>query len=105
MHSCGFQQKRYFICLPVGITWSVTRKMGTTQILGIVLGLTLVLGQLLNAYGVQDIVAGEVPDWDFGFFQLDMIGYQAQVIPAIMAAFLLVILEKWLRRVIPESIS
>ncbi|MGO1590309.1 MAG: glucose PTS transporter subunit EIIB, partial [Alkalibacterium gilvum] len=71
-----------FHMLPVGITWSVTRKMGTTQILGIVLGLTLVSGQLLNAYGVQDIVAGEVPYWDFGFFQLDMIGYQAQVIPA-----------------------
>ena len=94
-----------FHMLPVGITWSVTRKMGTTQILGIVLGLTLVSGQLLNAYGVQDILAGDVPYWDFGFFQLDMIGYQAQVIPAMMAAFLLVILEKWLRRVIPEAVS
>lgn len=94
-----------FHMLPVGITWSVTRKMGTTQILGIVLGLTLVSGQLLNAYGVEDILAGEVPFWDFGFFQLDMIGYQAQVIPAMMAAFLLVILEKWLRRVIPEAVS
>ncbi|MCP6368274.1 PTS trehalose transporter subunit IIBC, partial [Klebsiella pneumoniae] len=31
-----------FHFLPVGITWSVTRKMGTTQILGIVLGITLV---------------------------------------------------------------
>lgn len=94
-----------FHMLPVGITWSVTRKMGTTQILGIILGLTLVSGQLLNAYGVQDIIAGDVPTWDFGFFQLDMIGYQAQVIPAMMAGFLLVYLEKWLRRVIPEAIS
>ena len=39
-----------FHFLPVGITWSVTKKMGTTQILGIVLGLTLVSPQLLNAY-------------------------------------------------------
>lgn len=31
-----------FHFLPVGITWSVTRKMGTTQILGIVLGICLV---------------------------------------------------------------
>ena len=66
-----------FHFLPVGITWSVTRKMGTTQILGIVLGITLVSPQLLNAYGVQDILAGDVNQWDFGFFQLDMIGYQA----------------------------
>ena len=27
-----------FHFLPVGITWSITRKMGTTQILGIILG-------------------------------------------------------------------
>lgn len=94
-----------FHMLPVGITWSVTRKMGTTQILGIILGLTLVSGQLLNAYGVEDIIAGEVPTWNFGFFEMDMIGYQAQVIPAMMAAFLLVYLEKWLRRVIPEAIA
>ena len=83
-----------FHFLPVGITWSVTRKMGTTQILGIVLGITLVSPQLMNAYGVQDILAGEVNQWDFGFFQLDMIGYQAQVIPAMLAGFLLVYLVK-----------
>ncbi|EHI69103.1 PTS system, glucose-like IIB component [Streptococcus ictaluri 707-05] len=41
-----------FHFLPVGITWSVTRKMGTTQILGIVLGICLVSPQLLNAYAV-----------------------------------------------------
>lgn len=94
-----------FHFLPVGITWSVTRKMGTTQILGIVLGITLVSPQLMNAYGVQDILAGDVNQWNFGFFQLDMIGYQAQVIPAMMAGFLLVYLEKWLRKFIPEAIS
>ncbi|WP_413526987.1 PTS system trehalose-specific EIIBC component [Marinilactibacillus psychrotolerans] len=94
-----------FHFLPVGITWSVTRKMGTTQILGIVLGITLVSPQLLNAYGVQEILAGDVQTWDFGFFQLDKIGYQAQVIPAVMAAFVLVYLEKGLRKVIPEAIS
>lgn len=35
-----------FHFLPVGIVWSITRKMGTTQILGIILGLTLVSPQL-----------------------------------------------------------
>lgn len=95
-----------FHFLPVGITWAVTRKFGTTQILGIVLGITLVSPQLLNAYGVADAASlGEIPQWDFGFFQIDMIGYQAQVIPAILAALVLVFLEKWLRRVIPEAIS
>ncbi len=94
-----------FHFLPVGITWAITRKMGTTQILGIVLGITLVSPQLLNAYGVTEILAGEVEVWDFGFFTLDKIGYQAQVIPAMMAGFILVYLERFFRRVIPEAIS
>ncbi|MGO4995239.1 PTS system trehalose-specific EIIBC component [Jeotgalibaca porci] len=95
-----------FHFLPVGITWSVTKKMGTTQILGIVLGLTLVSPQLLNAYGVAGAAAsGEIPFWDFGFFQIDMIGYQAQVIPAMLAGFTLAYLEIWLRKWIPQAIS
>lgn len=92
-----------FHFLPVGIVWSITRKMGTTQILGIILGLTLVSPQLLNAYGVAG--AEEIPFWDFGFATVDMIGYQAQVIPAIMAGFVLAYLEIGLRKIIPNVIS
>ena len=92
-----------FHMLPVGICWSVTKKMGTTQMLGIVLGLTLVSGQLLNAYGVAG--ATDIPQWDFGFVQVDMIGYQAQVIPAILAAFTLVYLEKFFTKICPSVIS
>jgi trehalose PTS system EIIBC or EIIBCA component len=92
-----------FHFLPVGITWSIARKMGATPILGIVLGLTLVSPQLLNAYGVAG--AETIPTWDFGFAQIEMIGYQAQVIPAILAGFVLSFLELRLRKVIPNSIS
>ena len=94
-----------FHMLPVGICWSVTKKMGTTQMLGIVLGLTLVSGQLLNAYAVAGTAAADIPKWDFGFVQVDMIGYQAQVIPVILAAFTLVYLEKFFRKICPSVIS
>lgn len=94
-----------FHMLPVGICWSVTKKMGTTQMLGIVLGLTLVSGQLLNAYAVAGTAAADIPKWDFGFVQVNMIGYQAQVIPAILAAFTLVYLEKFFRKICPSVIS
>src|SRR5699024_11497244 len=56
-----------FHFLLVGITWSVTRKLGTTQILGIVLGITLVSPQLLNAYGVAETAAADIAHWNFGF--------------------------------------
>lgn len=97
-----------FHFLPVGIAWSVTRKMGTTQILGIVLGITLVSPQLLNAYAVNGTSAAEIAknwSWDFGFFTMDKIGYQAQVIPAMAAGFLLAYLEKFFRKYIPEAVS
>lgn len=94
-----------FHMLPVGICWSVTKKMGTTQMLGIVLGLTLVSGQLLNAYAVAGTAAEDIPVWNFGSFQVNMIGYQAQVIPAILAAFTLVYLERFFRKITPQVVS
>lgn len=94
-----------FHMLPVGICWSVTKKMGTTQILGIVLGLTLVSGQLLNGFAVAGTPAADIPVWDFGFAQVQMIGYQGQVIAALLAAFVLVGLEKFFTKVTPEVVS
>lgn len=94
-----------FHLLPVGIVWSITKKMGTTQILGIILGLTLVSPQLLNGFSVSSTPASEIPVWDFGFTTVQMIGYQGQVIAAMMAGFVLVYLEKFLKKHCPEVIS
>ena len=97
-----------FHYLPVGITWSVSRKMGTSQILGIVLGICLVSPQLLNAYAVPSTDAATIASewsWDFGFFTIARIGYQAQVIPALLAGLALSYLEIFWRKVVPEVIS
>lgn len=98
-----------FHYLPVGIVWSVTRKMGTSQILGIVLGICLVSpNQLFNAYSVASTPAAEIAanwSWDFGFFTIEKIGYQAQVIPALLAGLSLAYLERFWRKHIPEVVS
>ena len=97
-----------FHYLPVGITWSVSRKMGTSQILGIVLGICLVSPQLLNAYAVPGTDVATIASewsWNFGFFSVARIGYQAQVIPALLAGLALSYLEIFWRKVIPEVIS
>ena len=94
-----------FHMLPVGIIWSITKKMGTTQILGIILGLTLVSPQLLNGFSVATTAPGDIPVWDFGFAQVRMIGYQGQVIAAMMAGFVLVYLEKFFKKHCPEVVS
>ncbi len=95
----------FHLGIPVGICWSVMKKMGGTEILGIIMGLTLVSSQLLNAYGVAGTAAADIPKWDFGFIKVNMIGYQAQVIPAILAAFTLAYLERFFKKITPKVVS
>ncbi|WP_019613896.1 PTS trehalose transporter subunit IIBC [Psychromonas ossibalaenae] len=88
-----------FHFLPVAICWSTVKKLGGSPVLGIILGITLVSPQLMNAYGI----GSQIPEvWDFGFFTMEKVGYQAQVIPAIMAGVFLAMLEVRLSRIIPS---
>ena len=57
------------------------------------------------AFAVRPSAVADIPKWDFGFFTINMIGYQAQVIPAMLAAFTLVYLEKFFRKICPPVIS
>lgn len=87
-----------FFFLPVGVCWSTVKKLGGTPILGITLGVTLVSPQLMNAY----LIGTQVPEvWDFGWFVIEKVGYQAQVIPAILAGVVLAFIETNLKRIIP----
>ena len=97
----------FHLGIPVGICYSITKKMGGTPMLGIVLGLTLVSGQLMNAYSVAGATAEDwaTHTWDFGFAQVHMIGYQAQVIPAILAAVCFNYYERFFKRITPSVVQ
>ncbi|MFX3856140.1 PTS beta-glucoside transporter subunit EIIBCA, partial [Streptococcus suis] len=74
----------------------VSSKMGTSQILGIVLGICLVSHQLLNAYAVPGTDAETIASdwsWNFGAYSIARIVYQAQVIPALIPGMALSYLE------------
>ncbi|EGQ7912213.1 TPA: PTS trehalose transporter subunit IIBC [Vibrio parahaemolyticus] len=88
-----------FFFLPVGVCWSTVKKLGGTPILGITLGVTLVSPQLMNAY----LIGKQAPEvWDFGLFVIEKVGYQAQVIPAMLAGVALAFIETHLKRIIPS---
>ncbi|EPW4407394.1 PTS trehalose transporter subunit IIBC [Vibrio parahaemolyticus] len=88
-----------FFFLPVGVCWSTVKKLGGTPILGITLGVTLVSPQLMNAY----LIGKQAPEvWDFGLFVIEKVGYQAQVIPAMLAGMALAFIETHLKRITPS---
>lgn len=63
----------------------------------ITLGVTLVSPQLMNAY----LIGKQAPEvWDFGLFVIEKVGYQAQVIPAMLAGMALAFIETHLKRII-----
>jgi len=97
----------FHLGIPVGICWSITKKMGGTPMLGIVLGLTLVSSQLMNAYAVPSATAADwaTHTWDFGFAQVHMIGYQAQVLPAILAAICFNYYERFFKKITPTVVQ
>lgn len=89
-----------FFYLPVAICWSAVKKLGGTPVLGIVLGVTLVSPQLMNAYQIGQ----QIPDtWDFGWFAIEKIGYQAQVIPSLLAGIALATIETRLKKWVPDA--
>ncbi len=64
--------------------------------------------QLLNAYSVASTSAADIAknwSWNFGYFTVQKIGYQAQVIPALLAGLSLSYLEIFWRKHIPEVVS
>ncbi len=93
-----------FTFLPALIGWSAVTRFGGSPLLGIVLGLILVHPDLLSAYGYADAkVEGTVPVWNLFGWHVNKIGYQGQVLPVLVSAYLLARLERWLNKRVPDS--
>jgi len=93
-----------FMFLPALVGWSAARRFGGSEVLGIVLGLFLVHPDLVNAWTRSAGDAGEVPTLDIlGLFQIERIGYQAQVLPILIATWILCRVEAWTRARVPAD--
>jgi trehalose PTS system EIIBC or EIIBCA component len=90
-----------FTFLPALIGWSAVNKFGGNPLLGIVLGLMLVHPDLLNAwaYGSTKVI----PKWDLFGLHIQKIGYQGQVLPVLVASYVLAKIEIFLKKRIPDA--
>ncbi|WP_121613476.1 PTS system trehalose-specific EIIBC component [Mesobacillus foraminis] len=90
-----------FVFLPGLIGWSAVNRFGGSPLLGIVLGLMLVHPDLLNAWGYGS--AEEIPTWNLFGLEVQKVGYQGQVLPVLLASYVLASMEKGLKRMIPDA--
>lgn len=90
--------------LPVLIGWSAVKRFGGNPLLGIVLGCMMVNPALLSAweYGAAQ-AAGTIEYWNIFGFQIQQVGYQGQVLPILVASWLLAKLEIWLKKHVAEG--
>lgn len=95
-----------FAFLPALIGWSAAKRFGGSSLLGIVLGLILVHPDLLSAYGYADAkINGTVPVWNLFGWEINKIGYQGQVLPVLVSAYILAKIESFLNKRVADSIK
>ncbi|MBY8914415.1 PTS system trehalose-specific EIIBC component [Bacillus sp. YC2] len=95
-----------FTFLPALIGWSAVKRFGGSPLLGIVLGVMLVHPDLLNAWGYGAAEqSGEIPVWNLFGLEVQKVGYQGQVLPILLASYLLAKLELFLTKRTPEGIQ
>lgn len=95
-----------FTFLPALIGWSAVKRFGGNPLLGIVLGLILVHPALMPASDYAIAMAeGDAPTWNLFGFEVNMMGYQGQVLPVLVAAWVLASIEKWLNKRVIDSLQ
>ncbi|MBY0011791.1 PTS system trehalose-specific EIIBC component [Paenibacillus typhae] len=95
-----------FTFLPALIGWAAVTRFGGSPLLGIVLGLILVHPDLLSAYGYANAsLEGTVPTWNLFGWHIEKIGYQGQVLPVLVSAYILAVIEKFLNKRVHDSIK
>lgn len=90
-----------FIILPILIGFTAAKEFGGNPYLGATLGGILTHPALTNAWGV----AGGFHTMNFFGIEVAMIGYQGTVFPVLLAVWFMSMLEKRLRKVIPDALD
>ncbi|MCY7976410.1 PTS system trehalose-specific EIIBC component [Bacillus inaquosorum] len=95
-----------FTFLPALIGWSAVKRFGGNPLLGIVLGVMLVHPDLLNAWGYGAAEqSGKIPVWNLFGLEVQKVGYQGQVLPILLASYMLAKIEVFLTKRTPEGIQ
>lgn len=90
-----------FIILPILIGFTAAKEFGGNPYLGATLGGILTHPALTNAWGV----AAGFNTMNFFGLEVAMIGYQGTVFPVLLAVWFMSVLEKQLRKIVPNALD
>lgn len=91
-----------FVFLPVLIAFSAGREFRCNPFLAAALGAVLIHPALQNAWTVG---SGITDFWVIGGFRIAKVGYQGTVLPILIAVWVMGYIERWLRKVVPETLD
>lgn len=95
-----------FTFLPALIGWSASKRFGGNPLLGVVLGLVLVHPDLTPASDyAQEAAKGDAPTWNLFGLEVNKMGYQSQVLPMLVATWVLVKIELWLKKHVMDQLQ
>jgi PTS system sucrose-specific IIC component len=91
-----------FIILPILLGYSAAKEFGGNPFLGAVIGGIMTHPDLLNPWGLADAK----PEYmDFMGMDVALIGYQGTVVPVLLAVFVMSMIEKNLRKIVPSAVD
>ncbi|PWC10951.1 sucrose-specific PTS transporter subunit IIBC [Brenneria corticis] len=90
-----------FIILPILIGFTAAREFGGNPYLGATLGGILTHPALTNAWGI----AGGFQTMNLFGLDIAMVGYQGTVFPVLLAVWFMSLVEKRLRKVVPDALD
>jgi len=96
-----------FTLLPILIGFSAAKRFGGNAFLGAALGMILVHPELMSAYDYPKAVelGKSIPHWHLFGLEINRVGYQGQVLPMLVATYILAKLEQGLRKVVPTVLD
>jgi len=93
-----------FTYIPVLVCWSATKRFGGSPMLGVFLGLVFINAELISGASMSAVISGAIEPQYWNIFGINILklGYQNSVLPAFAASWLLALLERKLKKCLPD---
>lgn len=88
-----------FAFLPVLVGFTATKRFGGNEFLGAGIAMAMVMPSLVNGYNVAEAISnGEMTYWNLFGLNVAQAGYQGSVLPILLVAWVLSVIEKFFHR-------